>query len=147
MDERRRITVVAALFLEGDRFLITQRPQGGSFPGFWEFPGGKVEAGEDDRSALLREIEEELGFRCEVGSLYSVLLHEYPAFTLDFRVYTCLRCGEEPRAIGVADLRWVTAAETDDLPFPPADEPILRLLQGKGQKQMADSGPMRISRS
>ena len=125
----KKISVVAALFTDRDRFLVTQRKLGGSFGGFWEFPGGKVETGESDEVALAREIEEELGVRCDVGTLFSALTHDYPDFQLDFRVYRCRWLDGEWRPLGVADLRWITIDQIDGLLFPPADKPILAALK------------------
>lgn len=124
----RRIRVVAALFRDGERFLLTQRPPGGSFPNFWEFPGGKVEAGEDDRTALARELLEELGARCSVGDLFHESAHAYPAFTLDFSVYCCLVVEGPLQRLQVQDLRWVSPEEAAHLQLPPADAPVLRAL-------------------
>ncbi len=95
--------------------------------GLWEFPGGKLEPGESDRVALMREIFEELGVPCHVRNRVFAILHEYRGFTLDFRVYQCELVGE-PRKLQVADLRWITPAELKGLSFPPADAALVEAL-------------------
>ncbi len=109
--------------------MITRRPAGGSWPGAWEFPGGKVEDGEDDRSALRRELIEELGIEVEVGELFmEVLDHDEGSRRLDLRIYHC-RAGNEPaQTLGVEEIRWVRAEEMTDLPFPTADRPVVAAL-------------------
>ena len=102
----------------------------------WEFPGGKVEAGESDRAALKREIQEELGVESRPKDRVFAILHEYRGFTLDFRVYACDLLGE-PKKIEVADLRWITSAELKGLSFPPADAALVETLS-KGQDILAD---------
>lgn len=128
MAERPRIRVVAALFRDGPRFLLTQRPDRGSFANHWEFPGGKVEPGEDDRTALVRELIEELGARCEVGECFSESSWEYERFTLDFAVYSCVVVEGTFELREVQDLRWVLPQEAAELEIPPADGPVLRAL-------------------
>jgi 8-oxo-dGTP diphosphatase len=122
------LRVVAAYCAREDgRFMVTQRPAGGPMGGLWEFPGGKVEPGESDRTALKREIQEELGVACRVTDRVFAILHEYRGFTLDFRVYACRLLGE-PRLLQVADLRWITSAELHGLSFPPADASLVEAL-------------------
>ncbi|MEW5855732.1 MAG: (deoxy)nucleoside triphosphate pyrophosphohydrolase, partial [Myxococcota bacterium] len=124
----RRLRVVAAYCTRPDgRFLVTQRPEGGPMGGLWEFPGGKVEKGESDRAALKREIKEELGVDCRVGDRVFAILHEYRGFTLDFRVYGTTLLAE-PKAIEVADMRWITSQELRGLSFPPADASLVEAL-------------------
>lgn len=130
----RVVHVVGALVRRGGRVLVTQRPPGGSFGGFWEFPGGKVEPGEDDRTALAREIREELGVDVGVGSLYDRAVHAYPDFVIDFRVYECaLPDGVEPEAVQVKDMAWVRPGEVRGEDFPPADLPVLEKLRAEAR--------------
>jgi 8-oxo-dGTP diphosphatase len=119
---KQTVQVVAAVVVRGDRYLITQRMAKAVFPLYWEFPGGKVEPGEDDATALRREMREELDVDVEVGDLLGQTLHEYEMFLLDFRVYRCQLAGGELKPLNVADIRWVTTEELGDYPFPPADE-------------------------
>ncbi len=110
--------------------MVTRRPATStSWPGAWEFPGGKVEAGEDDRSALARELVEELDIQVEVGDLFwEVLGHDEGRHRLDFRIYRCRLQAGTPKAIGVAEIRWVHAAELAAMEFPTADRPAVNAL-------------------
>jgi 8-oxo-dGTP diphosphatase len=125
---RPGIDVVAAVVERDGRFLITQRPPRSSYPLFWEFPGGKVEPGEDDATALRREMLEELNAVVEVRGLVERTVHQTDAFTLDFRVYRCDLLQDRLECRTVHDIRWVTIPEMDAYPFPPADQAtIVRL--------------------
>lgn len=132
---RARKLVVAGLIVGRDRrVLISQRRANQPLPLQWELPGGKVEPGEAPVAALERELREELGAAVDVGRIWEVLFHAYPAFDLVLLVYACrLRRGEMPRAVEVADLAWVA---TDDLPGPwdflPADRPLIARLAAEG---------------
>ncbi|OFW08605.1 MAG: hypothetical protein A3H27_09110, partial [Acidobacteria bacterium RIFCSPLOWO2_02_FULL_59_13] len=83
-------TVVAALLFENNRVLVCQRPHQGDFPGKWEFPGGKIEPGEDPQAALRRELQEELGIVAEIGEEVWRVEHQYagraPVLLLFFAV-------------------------------------------------------------
>jgi 8-oxo-dGTP diphosphatase len=123
------VQVVGAAILDGDRVLVAQR-SGGPYDGCWEFPGGKVEAGESDLSALVREIGEELGVVVVPQSfLGEVLLDgvvgggEPGASTL--RVWSARIADGHPVAHEHAQVRWVTAADLEDLAWIPADRPLL----------------------
>lgn len=122
------ITVVAGLIREGDRILICQRPAGKARGLLWEFPGGKVEAGESKEAALVRECREELGVTLNVGDVYAELTHEYPDVTVSLTLYEAHIEKGVPRRIEHADIRWVYPAEITAYPFCPADKEIcLRL--------------------
>jgi len=124
----RRVRVVAAVIERDGRYLITQRRPHAAYGLHWEFPGGKVEPGEEDGEALRRELLEELEARVEVGPLLGRSLHSYPEFELDFRVYRCHLLEDRLVPRQVHDLRWVTLEEMEEFPFPPADEGALRDL-------------------
>ena len=129
MASRKVVSVVAAVVEREDgRLLITQRLPGAVFPLFWEFPGGKVEPGEDDATALRREMREELDADVEVGTLVARKFHEYEDFDLDFRVYRCRLVSPKMACLHCADLRWVTIDEMTAHPFPPADEDAIAVL-------------------
>ena len=121
------ILVVAAVVIDNQRVLTTQRPDGSHLAGMWEFPGGKVEPDEDPRDALARELQEELGVRADVHDIIEVTFHRYPnknILLLFFR--TSLRSDSPPpRAVGVAGIAWRSASELDDTLFPPADVTVL----------------------
>jgi len=119
--------VAAGILIEKGRVLLTQRKKGSHLEGAWEFPGGKVEPGEDPRDTLARELGEELGIQASAGDVIEVTFHRYPerAVLLVFYLAERRPSSPEPRAIDVADLRWATSAELDDAQFPPADVAVL----------------------
>jgi len=141
------IIVVGALIERDGRVLVTRRPPGGSHGGMWEFPGGKVRPGEDDRDALGREIREELGVTVRVGERFVRVLHDYALFHIDFRVHRCdLEPGADPQMIEVVELRWIDPAAPPDLSFPAADVPVLERLRELAGAPTADpdlAGPAR----
>ncbi len=130
------IIVAAAVLIEAGRVLLSQRKRGSHLAGAWEFPGGKVEPGEDPRRALARELLEELGIECEVGAPVEITHHVYAekAVLLLFYRATRLPHSADPRALDVADFRWASATELIDSEFPAADVAVLqivrRLLEG-----------------
>ena len=126
--ERKRLHVVAALIARQGRFFAQQRPAGAARGGLWEFPGGKVEAGETPRAALAREIHEELGCVVEVGALISTNHHDYPDLALTLDLFRCRLVSGEPVARQGQALRWGTAEELRTLSFAEADVPFLPLL-------------------
>jgi 8-oxo-dGTP diphosphatase len=127
------VVVAAAIVIEGGRVLLTQRKAGTHLAGAWEFPGGKVEAGEDPRAALRRELREELGIEAEVGEIVEVTFHRYDdagkAVLLLFFSAARARESAPPRAIDVAALRWASAGELHDGEFPPADVAVLHKVR------------------
>ncbi len=123
------IDVVAGVIRRGPLFLIAQRLADDTLPGYWEFPGGKVEPGEELKAALKRELREELGVEAEVGAEIHRVTHAYP--DRDVRLYFFdAAIGEaEPQKIEVADLRWVTADQFQEYQFPEADRALLQQLR------------------
>lgn len=122
----RRVRVVAALIERGGLLLVARRKDHGARPGLWEFPGGKVEAGERDQAALVRELREELGVEASVGSLYARVEHRYPELQVDLVLYRATLAPEpEPRALSAQEVRWVPRGELQALPFCEADQPLL----------------------
>jgi A/G-specific adenine glycosylase len=96
--------------------------------GLWEFPGGKVEAGESVEECVVRELQEELGIEVEVDDLLVRVHHTYSHFKLVMDVHHCHWKGDTPQAIDCADYRWVTRRECDALPFSKADLKVLYVL-------------------
>jgi len=130
-DEMKTVIVTAALIREQGRILVTQRKEGSSHGLLWEFPGGKVEEGEDSRGALKRELKEELDVEAEVGTIFDAVFHTYPEYPVLLLVYRCRIDKGSLKPIGCRDLRWVTVGELRKLAMPPADDVIrehLRLL-------------------
>jgi len=123
------VQVVGAALLDGSRVLVAQR-SGGPFDGQWEFPGGKVEPGESDRAALVRECQEELGVGIDPGAFVGEVVLDGVvgggapgASTL--RIWSARIVQGEPVAHEHAQLRWVGAGELDDLDWIRADRPLL----------------------
>lgn len=121
--------VAAGVVVERGKVLLSRRKKGTHLSGLWEFPGGKVEPGEDPRAALRRELEEELGIITNVGEIADVTFHRYDdagkAVLLLFFHATREPGSPEPQAIDVAEVKWADASALDPEQFPPADVPIL----------------------
>ncbi|MFP2934274.1 (deoxy)nucleoside triphosphate pyrophosphohydrolase [Pyxidicoccus sp. 3LG] len=128
---RRHVRVVGAMLQnEQGCYLITQRPPKASLPLLWEFPGGRVEEGEEDTVALAREIREEMGVAVEVLDQAMHTHHEYPTYDIDFRVFHCRLAEPEAniRHLRVHDHRWVSLEEMSKYRFPDADAKTLAKL-------------------
>ncbi len=126
----RSVRVVAAVVRRGGRILITRRRDDAARGGLWEFPGGKVEAGEAEPEALRREIHEELGCGVDVGRLVLRHRHRYPDLEVELAFYACeLTAGEEPRPLGVAAVEWAAAGTLASYPFCEADVPVLAEIE------------------
>jgi 8-oxo-dGTP diphosphatase len=121
--------VAAGIVIEHGKVLLSRRKRGTHLAGRWEFPGGKVEPGEDPRDALKRELEEELGIHTSVGEIVDVTFHRYPeadkAVLLLFFQATRDPGSPEPTAIDVAEVAWSEASALEPSQFPPADVAIL----------------------
>ena len=127
----RLLLVVAVALVDADaRVLVTQRPEGKSLAGLWEFPGGKVEAGERPEEALIRELQEEIGIEVEAACLAPLTFasHAYPDMHLLMPLYICRRWTGIARSREGQALRWLRPKELRDVPMPPADEPLISPL-------------------
>lgn len=126
-ERRPSIVVSAAVLIERGRVLLTQRKAGSHLEGAWEFPGGKVEPGEDPRDALARELREEVGIDTTVTEIVDVTFHRYAEKSVLLLFFEAARLpgSKEPSALDVADVRWAAAGELRDELFPPADVAIL----------------------
>jgi 8-oxo-dGTP diphosphatase len=127
------IVVVAAVIERGDRLLVTRRQAGVHLAGLWEFPGGKIDAGETHVEALRREIREELDSDVTVGALVLATTHAYPDKIVTLYFYRCSLLGE-PRPLLGQQMRWVERDELPTLGFPPADEELIRVLTRKAAR-------------
>jgi 8-oxo-dGTP diphosphatase len=126
----RTARVVAAVVRRERRILITRRHDGAERGGLWEFPGGKVEPGEEEPDALRREIREELGCAVQVGRLLLRHSHGYPDLAVELAFYECeIPAGEEPRALGVAEMEWAVEGTLSGRHFCEADVPVLAALE------------------
>lgn len=120
------IRVVAAVIQRNGKYLITQRRESASLPLLWEFPGGRVEPGEDDEAALKREFAERLGAEVEVGRPVAFRRHDYEGYSVELVLYEAeLHGGDELETKRVKEYRWVPADEFSQYPFPPADSSTL----------------------
>jgi mutator protein MutT len=124
------IAVVAAVIEHDDRFLITRRQDGVHLAGHWEFPGGKVGAGESHAAALRREIYEELDTDVVVHDLVLETAHAYPDRTVTLFFYRCDLLGTPKPMIG-QEMEWIPRGELSSLLFPPADDELIRVLMEK----------------
>jgi 8-oxo-dGTP diphosphatase len=128
-----RIVVTAAVIRRGDEYLVTRRPGGVHLEGFWEFPGGKCEPGENHARCLRREIEEELGVDVRVGRQVFEIAHEYPDRAVELHFFDCELIGEPVARLG-QEMRWVPGSDLATLEFPPADAELIRILGGRDSK-------------
>lgn len=124
------VSAVALIDVDG-RVLLAQRPKGKSMTGLWEFPGGKVEAGETPEAALIRELHEELGINTWASCLAPLTFasHAYDDFHLLMPLFACRKWdgiveGREGQA-----LKWVRANDLKNYPMPPADVPLIAILR------------------
>ena len=132
LGERPLLLVAAVALIDADgRLLIAQRPAGKSMAGLWEFPGGKVDAGETPEEALVRELQEELGIETRQSCLAPIAFasHAYDAFHLLMPLYVCRQWRGTPRPREGQALKWVKVAALRDYPMPPADLPLVAQLR------------------
>ncbi len=124
------VSAVALIDVDG-RVLLAQRPTGKSMEGLWEFPGGKVEAGETPEQALIRELQEELGIDTWESCLAPLTFasHGYDDFHLLMPLFACRKWKGAPAAKEGQKLAWVRPNKLRDYPMPPADIPLIPILR------------------
>jgi mutator protein MutT len=129
-DQRLMTTmVVTAAVVERDAtFLVTRRQKGAHLEGYWEFPGGKCDAGESLAACLARELREELDVDARVGDEVFTTTHAYPERKVELHFFRCEVHGEPRPQIG-QEMRWVRRDELATLEFPPADAELIEILQ------------------
>ena len=128
----RLILVVACALIDPDgRVLIAQRPSGKNMGGLWEFPGGKIEAGETPEGSLIRELHEELGITVKEACLapFTFASHGYTEFHLLMPLYVCRRWEGTPQPLEHSALKWVRPTDMGSYPMPPADLPLIPMLR------------------
>jgi 8-oxo-dGTP diphosphatase len=126
------LLVVAVALIDADgRLLISKRPEGKSLGGLWEFPGGKLEAGERPETALIRELKEELGIDVSESCLAPLTFasHTYDEFHLLMPLYVCRRWKGLVTAMENQDIKWVRAHDLRHYAMPPADLPLIPHLE------------------
>ncbi len=117
----RHIDVVGAVIVKDGLILCAQRGSDGSLRGLWEFPGGKIEAGESKQVALKREIREELECTIEVGTEVVTNLHEYDGGSVTLTTFYCRIVEGTPRLTEHSSIKWLRPSELDTLEWAPAD--------------------------
>lgn len=132
------IQVVAAVIRKGDQVFATARGYG-DYKGQWEFPGGKVEAGETPQQALVREIQEELDALIEVGDRIATIEYDYPAFHLSMDCFWCKQIGGKLVLKEAADARWLNRDNLHSVQWLPADLTIIDEIQ----KQLGNDAELR----
>jgi len=123
--------VVAALIWDrnNERFMICQRPEHKARGLLWEFVGGKVENGESDKQALIRECREELGVTLTVQDEFMDVVHEYPDITVHLTIFNAFIAYGTPILFEHKAFRWITPEEIEKYEFCPADEEILKKIR------------------
>ncbi|SLN43006.1 8-oxo-dGTP diphosphatase [Roseovarius litorisediminis] len=124
------VSAVALVDVDG-RILLSQRPEGKSMAGLWEFPGGKVERGETPEIALIRELEEELGINTWTSCLAPLTFasHNYGDFHLLMPLFVCRKWQGVPTGKEGQTLKWVRSKDLKSYPMPPADVPLIPILR------------------
>lgn len=125
----KTINVVAAVIMKEGKVFATQRGYG-EFKDGWEFPGGKVEAGESPEEALRREIREELEVEVNVGDLIDTIEYDYPAFHLSMKCYACTIAGGSPHLLEHEAARWLSADQLDSVAWLLADITLIPKIAG-----------------
>lgn len=126
LTRRKAIEVVAGLIWDEGKFLICQRPESKARGLLWEFPGGKVEAGETLPQALQRECMEELAVKLDVRDRFMQVEHKYPDIFIRLTLFHCVISEGVPQALEHNALRWIHPSETKNFTFCPADADILK---------------------
>ena len=129
---KKVVLVSAVALIDPDgRVLLAQRPEGKSMAGLWEFPGGKVEAGETPEEALIRELHEDLGIDTWSSCLAPLTFasHAYEDFHLLMPLFACRRWNGTPQSKEGQALKWVKAQDLRNFPMPPADIPLIPILR------------------
>ena len=128
-----RLLVVCGLIQRSSgarEFLITRRAMDGHLPGSWELPGGKIEQGESPEEALHRELDEELGIRVAINSIFSVGHHVYPKREVILLVYQTTLLSGEPECRVALESRWASPTDICEMDFPPANARFLDTFRG-----------------
>lgn len=123
------VQVAAGLIARNGRYLIARRRRDAHLGGLWEFPGGKREPGESLEECLRRELREELGVEITEPVRFQVVSHRYPEKAVELHFFLCSVLTGHPRALGCDEVRWASPEELSKFEFPPADKPLIEMLQ------------------
>ena len=130
MDGQKHIDVVAGAILRSGKVFGACRSYG-AYAGIWEFAGGKVEPGETDAAALMREMQEELGVVVAVEELLGTVDHDYPEYHMNMRLYVCRHIAGEPQLSVHSEGRWLGRADLYSVPWFEADMELIRKLEAE----------------
>lgn len=119
------VAVVCAIIERDGRILACRRATGQTNAGLWEFPGGKVTAGESPCDALVRELREELGIGALPHTALTPVQHTYPWMTIELLPFVCSPGLDEPQAREHAEIRWIDKNDAQGLDWAPADMPVV----------------------
>lgn len=125
--------VVAGALFDGQRVLIAQRPAGKPMAGWWEFPGGKVDAGESSYAALVRELREELGVEVHAAHELVRYTHAYPERSVHLELWHVTRYAGEAHSLDGQALKWVSIDELDRVGLLEGDGPMIEALKQLGR--------------
>ncbi|MGA2507809.1 MAG: (deoxy)nucleoside triphosphate pyrophosphohydrolase [Chitinispirillaceae bacterium] len=120
------VPVACGIIERNDVFLAAQRGAGQSNAGLWEFPGGKIDRGETAETALVRELQEELGIEVAITAKLAPFSHAYPWIAIELIPFVCKIIKGEPHPCEHAEVRWINICNSDLLVWAPADIPVLR---------------------
>lgn len=138
---KKHIDVVGAVIVRDGTILSAQRSPLMSLPGMWEFPGGKIEAGETAEQALRREMEEELLCKIEVGAHIETTSHEYDFGIVTLTTFYATLVANEPQVLEHSAIKWIPATELDTVAWAAADIPTVRRVMGDFNAAIAGSLP------
>lgn len=124
----KQIEVVAAIIVKGHKVFATQRGYG-EWKDFWEFPGGKIDAGETPEEALCREIKEELDTEIAVGELFTTINYDYPTFHITMHCYLCTIENGSLTLLEHEAAKWLSLEQLDSVTWLPADLLVIAELQ------------------
>ena len=124
----RTIHAAIAVIERRGRYLICRRRRDDSLGGYWEFPGGKREAGETWEACLRRELREELGVAVRAIRIYGRMQYRYPDGIVSFRIFRCAIARGRPKPLDAQALRWIPLDQLRRYRFPPANRPLVKRL-------------------
>ncbi len=136
--------VAAAVIERAGEFLLAQRPEGKPYPGYWEFPGGKIEPGEEPQLALVRELREELGIQVRAATPWITRVYAYTHATVRLHFFRVTSWDGEPQPLEDQAIRWQRVEAPDVAPMLPANAPVLASLALPAVMIVSDASRMGI---